>query len=68
MQAYSNVALVSSSWVLLAYAQMPFGPTAAMTGRSPGQQKVSIDYLDSIFLGSNTIYLHIVSFVYLIPS
>ena len=44
MQAYSNVALVSSSWVLLAYAQMPFGPTAAMTGRSPGQQKESRFY------------------------
>ena len=41
MQAYSNVALVSSSWILLAYAQMPMGPTATMTERSAGQRKVS---------------------------
>uniref|UniRef100_A0A7S2U6Y9 Uncharacterized protein n=1 Tax=Attheya septentrionalis TaxID=420275 RepID=A0A7S2U6Y9_9STRA len=38
-EAFNDVAMVSCALVLMAMLQMPFGPMAALTGRSPGQQK-----------------------------
>ena len=36
---YGGVGMVSAGWVLMAYAQMPFGPTAGMVApASPGQK------------------------------
>lgn len=39
MLPYHEVCAVTCAWVIMAYVQMPMGPTSGMTGRSPGQQK-----------------------------
>lgn len=50
---YGGVGLVSAGWVMMSYAQMPFGPTAVVTGGSPGH----VNWGNRIFMVSKEVKL-----------